>query len=30
MGWCLGCHQKKQAERPVGRAQLTDCWTCHK
>ncbi|HEY3451783.1 MAG TPA: cytochrome c3 family protein [Myxococcales bacterium] len=22
MGWCLGCHEKKQASR--------DCWTCHK
>ncbi len=30
MGWCLGCHKRKQAERPVERARLTDCLTCHK
>ena len=30
MGWCLECHRRKQAERPVERARLTDCWTCHK
>ncbi len=30
MGWCLECHQRKQAERPAERAGLTDCWTCHK
>jgi len=30
MGWCLGCHRSKQAERPAERAKLTDCWTCHK
>lgn len=30
MGWCLSCHRRKQAERPLERAQLTDCLTCHK
>jgi hypothetical protein len=30
MGWCLDCHRKKVAERPQGRAHLTDCLTCHK
>jgi hypothetical protein len=30
MGWCLECHRRKQAERPVERARLTDCSTCHK
>jgi hypothetical protein len=30
MGWCLECHRRKQAERPLERARLTDCWTCHK
>jgi hypothetical protein len=30
MGWCLECHRRKQAERPIQRARLTDCWTCHK
>jgi hypothetical protein len=30
MGWCLECHRRKQAERPVALAKLTDCWTCHK
>ncbi len=30
MGWCLECHLRKQAEKPVERAALTDCWTCHK
>ncbi len=30
MGWCLDCHKRKQAERPLERARLTDCWTCHK
>ncbi len=30
MGWCLECHKRKQAEKPVERARLTDCWTCHK
>jgi len=30
MGWCLECHRREQAERPVERARLTDCWTCHK
>jgi hypothetical protein len=30
MGWCLSCHQRKQAERPVERARLTECLTCHK
>jgi hypothetical protein len=30
MGWCLDCHKRKQAERAVERARLTDCWTCHK
>jgi hypothetical protein len=30
MGWCLDCHRRKQAERPVERVGLTDCWTCHK
>lgn len=30
MGWCLDCHRRKQAERPVQRARLTECWTCHK
>ncbi len=30
MGWCLDCHRRKQAERPLERAHLTDCWTCHK
>jgi hypothetical protein len=30
MGWCIDCHRRKQAERPVERAGLTDCWTCHK
>ncbi len=30
MGWCLECHKRKQAERPLERARLTDCWTCHK
>ena len=30
MGWCLECHRRKQAERPVERARLTECVTCHK
>jgi hypothetical protein len=30
MGWCLECHRRKQAERPVERARLTECGTCHK
>jgi len=30
MGWCLDCHRRKQAERPIERARLTDCSTCHK
>ncbi len=30
MGWCLACHQRKQAEKPVERARLTECITCHK
>jgi hypothetical protein len=30
MGWCLGCHKRKQAERPLERAHLTDCLNCHK
>jgi hypothetical protein len=30
MGWCLECHHRKQAEKPVGRERLTDCATCHK
>ncbi len=30
MAWCLECHKAKQAERPLERAKLTDCWTCHK
>jgi hypothetical protein len=30
MGWCLECHRRKQAEKPLERARLTDCWTCHK
>jgi hypothetical protein len=30
MGWCLECHRRKQAEKPVERARLTDCVTCHK
>lgn len=30
MGWCLDCHLRKQAERPLERARLTDCLTCHK
>ena len=29
MGWCLGCHHRKQREQP-GRERLTDCVTCHK
>jgi hypothetical protein len=30
MGWCLECHKRKQAERPLERAHLTDCLNCHK
>jgi hypothetical protein len=30
MGWCLECHRRAQAERPAGRAHLTECLTCHK
>jgi hypothetical protein len=30
MGWCLECHRKRQAERPVELAHLTDCINCHK
>ncbi len=30
MGWCLECHRRKQEERPLERAGLTDCSTCHK
>ena len=30
MGWCLSCHKRKQAERPLERAHLTDCVNCHK
>jgi len=30
MGWCLDCHRRKQAERPLERVHLTDCLTCHK
>jgi hypothetical protein len=30
MGWCLECHRKKQVEKPVERARLTECLTCHK
>lgn len=30
MGWCLECHRRKQAERPVDLARLTECTTCHK
>ena len=30
MGWCLECHRRKQAEKPAGRAHLTECLTCHK
>jgi hypothetical protein len=30
MGWCLECHRRKQAERPLERAHLTDCLNCHK
>jgi hypothetical protein len=30
MGWCLECHRRKQAEKPAGRSQLTECLACHK
>ncbi len=30
MGWCLQCHRRKQAERPLERAHMTECITCHK
>jgi hypothetical protein len=30
MGWCLGCHLRKQLERPRELAHLTDCVNCHK
>ncbi len=30
MGWCLECHHRKQAERPLEREHLTECITCHK
>ena len=30
MGWCLECHRREQAKRPVELARLTDCTTCHK
>lgn len=30
MRWCLECHKRKQAERPLERAHLTDCVNCHK
>lgn len=30
MGWCLDCHRRKQVERPLERARLTECLTCHK
>jgi hypothetical protein len=30
MGWCLECHHRKQREKPVERARLTECVTCHK
>jgi hypothetical protein len=30
MGWCLACHRLKQSERPLERAHLTECVTCHK
>lgn len=30
MGWCLDCHRRKQAERPLELARLTECLTCHK
>ncbi len=29
MGWCLGCHHRKQREQR-GRERLTECVTCHK
>jgi len=30
MGWCVECHRRKQAEKPVERARITDCIACHK
>ena len=30
MGWCLGCHHRKQREKPESRGRLTECVTCHK
>jgi hypothetical protein len=30
MGWCLECHHRKQAERPLERRHLSECVTCHK
>jgi len=30
MGWCLDCHKRHQAERPLELAHLTDCINCHK
>lgn len=29
MGFCLGCHRRRQAERPAALGHLTDCLTCH-
>ncbi|HHO49750.1 MAG TPA: hypothetical protein ENK18_02495, partial [Deltaproteobacteria bacterium] len=37
MGWCLGCHQHHPSinenygdKADLRRAELKDCWTCHK
>ena len=38
MGWCLGCHENHpsiaenygEGQEHIRRAELKDCWTCHK
>jgi hypothetical protein len=30
MGWCVDCHRRKQAEKPLELARITDCLACHK